>query len=105
MPRDRKDSSNENFYARMGVPPQISGGLGTACYGLTKAMDKLGIKVTFVLPRGTGNPVGSVRTIGTNDPQTVTQSEQFTNIKFRVISSNLRPYASVGSHSRHNLQL
>ena len=32
-------------------PPFISGGLGTACYGLTKAMDRLNIKVTFVLPR------------------------------------------------------
>ena len=32
-------------------PPFISGGLGTACYGLTKALDQLGVKVTFVLPR------------------------------------------------------
>ena len=32
-------------------PPFISGGLGTACYGLTKAMDQLGMKVTFVLPK------------------------------------------------------
>jgi glycogen(starch) synthase len=31
-------------------PPFISGGLGTACYGLTKAMDRLGMQVTFVLP-------------------------------------------------------
>jgi glycogen(starch) synthase len=82
-------------------PPFISGGLGTACYGLTKAMDKLGIKVTFILPKGTGNPVGSVKTIGTTDIRSVTQTEQFTNIKFRVISSNLKPYASVGSHE-HN---
>ncbi len=32
-------------------PPFISGGLGTACYGLTKAMSQLDIKVTFVLPK------------------------------------------------------
>ena len=33
-------------------PPFISGGLGTACYGLTKAMSQLGnVDVTFVLPR------------------------------------------------------
>jgi glycogen(starch) synthase len=82
-------------------PPYISGGLGTACYGLTKAMDKLGIKVTFVLPRGTGNPVGSVKTIGTNDIRTATLSEQFINTKFHIISSKLKPYASVGSHE-HN---
>ena len=32
-------------------PPFISGGLGTACYGLTKAMDQIGLDVIFVLPR------------------------------------------------------
>jgi glycogen(starch) synthase len=32
-------------------PPFITGGLGTACYGLTKAMANLGIGVLFVLPR------------------------------------------------------
>ena len=32
-------------------PPFISGGLGTACYGLTKAMDQLGMEITFVLPK------------------------------------------------------
>lgn len=33
-------------------PPFISGGLGTACYGLTKALGHLGTDVLFVLPRG-----------------------------------------------------
>ncbi|MBL9147148.1 MAG: glycosyltransferase [Phycisphaerae bacterium] len=32
-------------------PPFITGGLGTACYGLTKALDRAGVKVTFVLPK------------------------------------------------------
>jgi len=32
-------------------PPFISGGLGTACYGLTRALDAQGHEVTFVLPR------------------------------------------------------
>jgi glycogen synthase len=32
-------------------PPFISGGLGTACYGLTKALDEVGIRITFILPR------------------------------------------------------
>lgn len=31
-------------------PPFITGGLGTACYGLTRAMARLGTEVTFVLP-------------------------------------------------------
>jgi len=33
-------------------PPFISGGLGTACYGLTKALSDLGTEILFVLPRG-----------------------------------------------------
>jgi len=32
-------------------PPFISGGLGTACYGLTRALDGRGHRVRFVLPR------------------------------------------------------
>ncbi len=32
-------------------PPFISGGLGTACHGLTKALDRHGVLVTFVLPK------------------------------------------------------
>lgn len=32
-------------------PPFITGGLGTACHGLTRALDRRGVEVTFVLPR------------------------------------------------------
>ena len=32
-------------------PPFITGGLGTACYGLTKALDRQHVDVTFVLPK------------------------------------------------------
>ena len=32
-------------------PPFISGGLGTACFGLTKALDRRDCDVTFVLPK------------------------------------------------------
>lgn len=58
-------------------PPFISGGLGTACYGLTKAMGCFGIKVTFVLP----SFHQCLKVAG------------FENIRFRPIASALRPYA------------
>ena len=32
-------------------PPFISGGLGTACYGLTRALDRQGHDILFVLPK------------------------------------------------------
>src|SRR5436305_15274635 len=37
-------------------PPFISGGLGTACYGLTKAMSGIGTDIMFVLPRPVASP-------------------------------------------------
>jgi glycogen synthase len=40
-------------------PPYISGGLGTACYGLTRALDALGHEVTFVLPKAVDRSLAS----------------------------------------------
>jgi pyruvate-formate lyase-activating enzyme len=40
----------------MGVPPHISGGLGTACYGLTKGMSKINdLDIVFVVPKAYGD--------------------------------------------------
>lgn len=36
-------------------PPHISGGLGTACYGLTKSLIRRGTEVLFVVPKVHGN--------------------------------------------------
>ena len=36
-------------------PPHISGGLGTACEGLTTALAKLGVEIDFVVPHLIGN--------------------------------------------------
>ncbi len=35
-------------------PPLISGGLGTACYGLTKALARQQTQITFLLPKAVG---------------------------------------------------
>ncbi|MEW6333347.1 MAG: glycosyltransferase family 4 protein [Thermodesulfobacteriota bacterium] len=32
-------------------PPRMSGGLGTACYGMTRALAGLGHRITFILPQ------------------------------------------------------
>lgn len=36
-------------------PPHISGGLGTACYGITTALLKQAVQITFVVPRVYGD--------------------------------------------------
>ncbi len=84
-------------------PPFISGGLGTACYGLTKALDGLGVRVIFVLPRVSASQyTGSIRMLGAQD---IAESEQvmaagFKNTKFRIIASELLPYAKPNSYYR-----
>ncbi len=48
-------------------PPHISGGLGTASYGLTKALKQLGVDIIFVVPRLFGDEDAQVaRLIGAN---------------------------------------
>ncbi len=48
-------------------PPHISGGLGTASYGLTKALKQLGVDIIFVVPRLFGDEDSQVaRLIGAN---------------------------------------
>ena len=40
-------------------PPFIAGGLGTACYGLTRALDRRGHEILFVLPRAVDTSMAS----------------------------------------------
>ena len=48
-------------------PPHISGGLGTACYGLTQGLSHSGVEVLFVVPRAYGDEDTSfVRILGAN---------------------------------------
>jgi len=76
-------------------PPYISGGLGTACYGLTKAMDELGVEVTFVLPKAsTSHLAGHVNMVSD-------QHCAFKSVRFLMISSTLRPYAQVATIAAH----
>ncbi len=64
-------------------PPFSSGGLGTACYGLTKSLSKKGIEITFVLPYSAE--------ISDADFLKIIPAG---NIKIRKITSVLQPYMS-----------
>ena len=78
-------------------PPFISGGLGTACYGLTRALDKLGNEVTFVVPKTVDSEYSThvkLRSPGSVRRTTSVQSEELRKIKFRSIASALRPYST-----------
>ena len=70
-------------------PPYISGGLGTACYGLTKAMGRLGMDVTFLLPR-----MGPMRLAG--NPGAGLESGS-PHLRLRAVPSSLLAYGRRGN--------
>jgi glycosyltransferase involved in cell wall biosynthesis len=52
-------------------PPHISGGLGTACEGLAKALTRQGVRLCFVLPRVYGDETpGAVRLLSPFEGET-----------------------------------
>ena len=64
-------------------PPHNSGGLGTACYGLTKSLTKSNVSVTFVLPKKLG---------GLNHDFLKIVFANIRNIKIRGVTSLIHPY-------------
>ncbi|UCC22730.1 MAG: glycosyltransferase family 4 protein, partial [Planctomycetota bacterium] len=84
-------------------PPFISGGLGTACYGLTKAMDQLGVEVTFVLPAALeGQYTSHVKLLaaGSHALTSPLKLESMKNVTFRAIDSPLQPYSTPDVYQR-----
>lgn len=80
-------------------PPFISGGLGTACYGLTKAMSGIGTDIIFVIPRPVSNPFSThVRLVSPREgsklasPATEFRLDEFERVSFRTIDAKLNPY-------------
>ncbi len=85
-------------------PPFISGGLGTACYGLTKALDQLGVKVTFVLPKMVDSQYAThVKLLTPNARKQsfagrTSRREELANVNFRSIVSPLQAYSTPQSY-------
>jgi len=82
-------------------PPFISGGLGTACYGLTRALDRQGVEVIFVLPKmveSTYTTHVKLLTPTSRIPSGMGGFREFRNVAFRTISSPLQPYSTPESY-------
>jgi len=86
-------------------PPFISGGLGTACYGLTKAMSKLGLEITFVLPRMV-RAEGLTSHINLRTPADIKgglfewETDEIKNLRIKTIDSPLQPYGTPESYNQ-----
>lgn len=76
-------------------PPFISGGLGTACYGLTKGLDHLGTEIIFVLPRGP-EKLQLETSPTTSQAASQRRPEAFRYTRFRTVDAVIRPYVSPG---------
>ncbi len=75
-------------------PPLVSGGLGTACEGMTRALVALGHEVVFVLPRIEGTRHSPVRLLSASDTgggESGT-AEGFAGLLIHPVVSRLRPY-------------
>ena len=96
-------------------PPHISGGLGTACHGLTKGLDELGVDVVFVVPtavpvdasshvklqspatlpllnRTAASTPEAVQIASTAEPPPPPQERVSEHVELRQVSARLQPY-------------
>lgn len=79
-------------------PPHISGGLGTACYGLTKGLSEFeDIDVTFVVPKSFGDEDQStMKLIGANNVAVSKKHISFEDLQKKIeyyeVNSEIIPY-------------
>lgn len=78
-------------------PPHITGGLGTACFGLTKGLAKHDVDVIFVVPKAYGDESEeAVRLVNASDIPFDMKDEKYneywSRIKYMEIGSNIIPY-------------
>ncbi len=90
-------------------PPHIAGGLGTACYGMTRGLARNGVEVTFVMPRAFGDEDNRfVRVVNASDVQTVFGKVDggaegiIDKMSFIHIDSNLVPYLSPEDYATYH---
>lgn len=78
-------------------PPHISGGLGTACYGLTKALYNKEVEIIFVVPKAFGDEDNSqIRLLAANQVVNTLSKQESEKIDQKVsyiqINSKILPY-------------
>ena len=93
-------------------PPHITGGLGTACFGMTKGLAKNDVDVLFVVPRAYGDEdETNVRLLNASDVTIDIDHEKdrsyWERVQYMEIGSNIIPYvgpeefANVLEYDRH----
>ena len=91
-------------------PPHIAGGLGTACYGLTKGLAKHDVEVIFVMPHATGKEDQRyVKVVNASEVEALygNYGKDFIpgNMTFIHIDSNMVPYISPEEFDRERSEM
>jgi glycosyltransferase involved in cell wall biosynthesis len=86
-------------------PPHITGGLGTACYGLSKGLVKHQVEIIFVVPKAFGDEnQDAARIVNasdvTVDMQDSLYKEFWKRIEYMEIGSNIIPYVGPDEFER-----
>jgi len=86
-------------------PPHITGGLGTACYGITKGLAKQGTEIIFVVPKAYGDEdqgAASIRSASEIpfDLKDEEYKEYWNKIKYLEVGSSIIPYVSPEEFSK-----
>lgn len=85
-------------------PPHITGGLGTASYGLVKGLLKQNVDVTFVVPKAYGDEDKNVRIVNASDVRLNILDPHFAehqkNLHYIEVNSKLVPYHSPEEYFR-----
>lgn len=79
-------------------PPHFTGGLGAACYGLTKSLSRANVGVTFVLPK-------EVPGMDHTFIKMVFADGSTKKIKMRTVQVALTPYMSAETYDEYILRL
>ena len=85
-------------------PPHITGGLGTACFGLTKGLMNNDVDVTFVVPKAYGDESEDIRLVNASDINLDVHNkifqEHWNSLEYIEINSTLIPYAGEEEYYR-----
>ncbi|NLL29324.1 MAG: glycosyltransferase family 4 protein [Bacteroidales bacterium] len=89
-------------------PPHITGGLGTACFGLTRSLARLNTDVLFVVPRAYGDEDTSiVNLVNASDIEIDLEESEYKEywkrIKYMTIASGIIPYVGPIDYSKMDI--
>ncbi|MGQ1946322.1 glycosyltransferase family 4 protein [Geofilum sp. OHC36d9] len=88
-------------------PPHISGGLGTACYGLTRGLSHIpGLEVTFVVPKAYGDEdLSKMNLVGANNIKIKKRTLRYRHfqktLNYIEVHSRLIPYLDQEEFWKH----